>query len=76
MSSVINFFKGIADFFSSVVDFVISLFEDLVWVTKTITSLVPKVTEVFGAFLPASIVAILGTILAVVIIYKLLGREG
>lgn len=75
MDAIIGFFRGIADVLVGAVDFLIGIIRDLVYLaqlTGRAVSAIPK----FFTWLPPSVVALLLTIFAVVVIYKLLGREG
>lgn len=75
MDSVIEFFKGIGDFIVSVLDFVVSFFEDLVYVITLLGKFIAQVPSYFS-WLPTELIVILSSILAVVVIYKIMGREG
>lgn len=70
-----NFFLGLADVISSLIDFVIGLVEDIVYVVKLTGSFVVKVPDYFS-WLPVPVVASIVTIFAIVVVYKILGREG
>ena len=75
MNTIINILKAIGDFFASVVDFVVKLFSDLVYVVKLLGETVAKLPSLLG-FFPSSVLAVLLLAVAVVVIYKVLGREG
>lgn len=75
MSTIINILKSIGDFFATVAEFVVKLFQDLVYIVKLLGETVAKLPDLLG-FLPSSVLAILVLALAVVVIYKVLGREG
>lgn len=75
MSTIINILKSIGDFFATVAEFIVKLFEDLVYIVKLLGETVAKLPELLG-FFPSSVLAILVLALAVVVIYKVLGREG
>ena len=75
MGQIVNFLKGIVDFFVGVIQFVIKLVGDLVYVVKLLGETVAHLPD-YLQFLPSAVVAILVTTLAVVVIYKVLGREG
>lgn len=66
---------SIGDFFKTIIDFVISLFQDLVYMVKLVGETVAELPEYFS-WMPASLVAIIVSIFALVVIYKILGREG
>lgn len=75
MDSVIEFFKGIGEAIVSVFDFLVSLFEDLVYVITLLGKFIAQVPSYFS-WLPTELIVILSSILAVVVIYKIMGREG
>lgn len=75
MQSIIGFFEGIATAIVSVIDFVVSFFEDVVYLIKLTARFLGQLPSYF-VWLPSPIVALLLTIFAVVVIYKVLGREG
>lgn len=75
LSTIKDFFLGLADVISSLIDFVISLVEDIVYVVKLCGSFVVKIPDYF-TWLPASVLALIITIFSIVVIYKILGREG
>lgn len=66
---------SIGDFFKTVIDFVISFFQDLVYMVKLVGQTVEDIPQYFN-WLPGSLVTLILAILAVVVIYKILGREG
>lgn len=66
---------AIGDFFKTIIDFVISFFQDLVYMVKLVGETVSELPEYFD-WMPASLVALIIAIFAVVVIYKILGREG
>lgn len=67
--------QDIGNFFSTVIDFVISFVEDVVYVIKLTAETVAKIPDYFD-WLPSSVVAIIVSAFAIVVIYKVLGREG
>lgn len=75
VDDLLNFFKMIGDVLISFFDFVFSLVEDLVYVIKLTGETVIKIPEYFS-WLPEEAVAIIVSIFAVVVIYKVIGREG
>lgn len=66
---------AIGDFFTTVIDFVIAFFKDLVYMVKLVGETITQLPEYLD-WLPAGLVGGLLAIFAVVIIYKILGREG
>lgn len=75
MSSVIEFFKGIGEAIVVAFDFLISFFEDLVYVIKLLGKFILQIPSYFS-WLPAELLIILSSIIAIVVIYKIMGREG
>ena len=67
--------SNIVDFFTSVVDFVLDFISDLVYAIKLIGETVLNLPDFFG-WLPGSIVTLLISLFAIVVIYKIIGREG
>lgn len=72
---MIDILNGIWTFFSSVYDFVVGIFEDIVYVIRLTAHFVAKIPDYFS-WLPAPALALIITIFAIVVIYKVLGREG
>ena len=70
-----DFLSGIFEFFSSLYDFVIGIFEDIVYVIRLTAHFVAQIPDYFS-WLPPEALALVVGIFAVVVIYKVLGREG
>lgn len=75
MQVIIDFFKGFADIVSSLVDFVIDMVNDLVYVVKLLTEVLLQLPTFF-TWLPTEVWAILAVLFSIVVIYKIIGREG
>lgn len=75
MGQIINFFKMLIDLLVGVVKFAIQLVNDLVMVVKMLGETVLKLPLAF-AWLPGAVSSLLIALFAVVVIYKVLGREG
>ena len=75
MESIKEYLISIGEFFTSIYDFVISFFEDIVYLIKLTAAFVAKIPDYFS-WLPAPVLAIIVSIFAVVVLYKVLGREG
>lgn len=75
MDAIINFFAGIGEVIVTVIDFVIGLFEDLIYVIQLTAKFLGQIPSYFS-WLPAELLAILISIFAIVVIYKIMGREG
>lgn len=65
---------SIADFFTMIIDFIISLVKDIVYVVELTGETIAKIPKLF-AWLPAELLALLLAAFAVVVIYKVIGRD-
>ena len=75
MKALINWFQTLVGYVETAFDFLIDIVEDIVYVTKLAYSYLSSLPRLFG-FLPTSVVSILVIAFGVVVIYKILGREG
>lgn len=75
LETIKNFFLSFANIITSLVDFVVGFIEDIVYVVKLCGSFVAKIPLLF-AWLPPQAIALIVIIFSVVVIYKVLGREG
>lgn len=75
MDAIIGFFSGIGDLLSGAFEFLIGIINDLVYIVRLTGRAVSAIPGLFR-LLPSACVSVLVTIFAVVVIYKILGREG
>lgn len=75
MQAIIDFFKAISDGVSAALGFLLSFIEDTVYVIQLTGEFVAQIPSYLG-WLPSSVLAVVVSIFAVVVIYKILGREG
>lgn len=75
LETIKEVFLGFIDVVTSLVDFVIGFIKDIVYVVKLTGGFVAKIPQLFS-WLPGSVVALFVVLFAVVVIYKILGREG
>lgn len=75
LESIKNTLQMIGDFFIAVFDFVVGFVEDIIYVVKITAEAVASIPN-YLTFLPGSVGALIITIMAIVVIYKILGREG
>lgn len=75
MEAVADILSSIASGISTALEFLISFFEDIFYVIKLTGEFVLEIPNYFS-WLPAEVVASLVSIFAIVVIYKVLGREG
>lgn len=75
LSTLKEYIVGIGELFISLYHFVLDFFQDVVYVVKLTAKFVANIPNYFS-WLPSSVVALIVSIFAVVVIYKVLGREG
>lgn len=75
MQALIDFFAGIAEAVQSAIEFLAGMIEDLVYMVGLLGEFVADIPA-YLAWLPNGVIAIFITIFAIVVIYKILGREG
>lgn len=75
MQALIDFFAGIAEGIATAIEYLAGLIEDLVYMVGLLAQFTAELPA-YLTWLPAPIVAIFITIFAIVVIYKILGREG
>lgn len=74
MGSIISGIKEFFEFIVRAVEFVISLIIDLVKVVGYLGQVAGKIPSYLG-FLPTAGIAIIGTMVSIMIIYKIAGRD-
>lgn len=75
MDGIISFIESIGDLLSSGFDYLISVVNDLVYVAKLLSTVVSSVPLYF-TWIPGEMIYFIEAILAIAIIYKIIGREG
>lgn len=75
MDAIVGFFTGLVDVLGGIVDFVIGLIGDLVYLAQITAKAVASIPSYFS-WVPPQVLALLLSIFAVVVLYKILGREG
>lgn len=75
MRSLIKLIKNIGKIITTIVSFVISFFKDLVYVIELTGKFLAQLPSYFS-WLPTELLTILLVIFSIVVIYKILGREG
>lgn len=75
MSAIITFFEGIVDAITGAIDFLIGFIEDIVYIVKITGEFVLEIPN-YLAWLPAPVLVIVVVVFGVVVIYKVMGREG
>lgn len=72
---IMEWLESIFSFFKSIYDFVVSFFEDIVYIIQLTAAFVARIPSYFS-WLPAEALTLIVALFAVVVIYKVLGREG
>lgn len=75
MQAILDFLEGFVETITSVVDFVIGFFEDIVYLIAITGQVLTQIPAYFS-WLPSELIALLGVLLALIVLYKILGREG
>lgn len=75
LETIKNVFLGFIDLVTSLIDFVVGFIQDIVYVVQLTASFVVKIPQLLS-WLPSSIVTLFVILFAIVVIYKILGREG
>lgn len=75
MTAVIEFFKGIGNFLVSLADFIISFFQDLIYLIQLLGKVILSIPT-YLSWIPSPFIPMLITLFSIVVIYKILGREG
>jgi hypothetical protein len=75
MQAILDFFTNIWTVVNQLISFVIGLVEDLVYVVRLTGQFVANIPTYFS-WLPPAALAILVSIFGIVVIYKIIGREG
>lgn len=75
MDALLEFFRGIGTAITSIFDFVIGLFQDLIYMIKLLGQVVFNIPSYFS-WLPAGVLSLIVVVIGIVVIYKILGREG
>ena len=76
LQTLVDFFKSTGNVVMSLVDFVITLIQDIVFVVKICGTFVLKLPDLLVGWLPSSVVVLIVGAFSVVVIYKIVGREG
>lgn len=74
MAEIVDFLKGFGDFFVSIGKFIADFVADLLYIIKATAQAVANIPEMLG-WLPSGVIAAFVAIFAIVVIYKIAGRE-
>lgn len=75
MKALVEFIKGIAEGVSAAIDFLFGIIQDLVYMVQLLGQFILDIPA-YLSWLPSAVVAIFITIFSIVVIYKVIGREG
>lgn len=75
MDVILEFLSGIGEAIVTAFEFVVNFFGDIVYVIQLTGKFLAQI-PVYFAWLPGELVGMLVIIFGVVVIYKILGREG
>lgn len=66
---------NILNFFQTAWDFIINFFKEIVYIIQLLAATIVNMPSYF-TWLPATITVLITTALSIVVIYKILGRDG
>lgn len=72
---MMQFLQTIADFFVAIFEIVMALIKDIIEMVKMLGDFVGQIPNLFD-WLPQAAIGTIVTIFGVVVIYKIIGREG
>lgn len=75
MDGIIEFLRGIGDAIVALIDFLVSLFMDIVYMIQLTAKVLAQIPSYFS-WMPGEIVTMIVLLITVVVVYKILGREG
>ena len=75
MDGIISFLRGIGSAIVAVFDFVIGFFQDLIYIIQLIGKFVVQI-PIYFYWMPSQLRSMLVLVFAIVVIYKIMGREG
>lgn len=74
MTAIIDFLGAIADGVVAAIEFLSGLIADLLYVAETLAAIVVEMPT-YLSFLPSEVLAAVMALIAIVVIYKILGRD-
>ncbi len=75
MGAILDFLIGLGGIILAGINFLFGLIKDLLYIVTLLGSLIIRVSDMIG-WLPSACITLVGTTFGIVLIYKLLGREG
>lgn len=74
MQAIVDFLSSIGSAILAGIDFVVSFFEDLVYIIQLTGKFLMQLASFFS-WLPTPVVSVLLTTFAIVVVYKIAGRD-
>lgn len=75
MQAIINFFSSLGNIIVSLVQFLIKFVTDLVYIIGLLGNTIISLPSMIG-WLPSACITLVITAFSIVVIYKIMGREG
>lgn len=75
MDGIIGFLRGIGSAIVSAFDFIIGFFQDLIYIIQLTGKFLLQIPAYFS-WMPVEVVSLLVVLFGIVVIYKIMGREG
>lgn len=75
MEDILDMLEGFIDLVSSLGEFVLDWIKDLLYIIELLSTIILNLPSIFG-WMPVPVFATVSSIFGVVVLYKILGREG
>lgn len=75
MEDILDMLEGFVDLVSSLGEFVLDWIKDLLYIIELLSTIILNLPSIFG-WMPVPVFATVSSIFGVVVLYKILGREG
>lgn len=75
LKDIFEILKSIGDFFVTIGQFLFDFVKDIIYMIEIVGEAVVQIPD-YISWLPVEVVTIIVSIFAIVVIYKILGREG
>lgn len=75
LKDIFEILKSIGDFFVTIGQFLYDFVKDIIYMIELVGEAVAQIPD-YISWLPVEVVTIIVSIFAIVVIYKILGREG
>lgn len=75
MQAILDFLKSVVDTVTFLIDFVIGMIKDIVYLIQLTAKFLANIPSYFS-WLPGSFATMIVLLFGIVVVYKVLGREG